>query len=135
MSLWVVIASSINTTITFTLFKLNQYREKTCPTCLTVHRKRGPYCCRSCGNARVHTDERKKEMSQQALARVASGEHNETTDRFVAGGVLARKKALNPQDTDLQELSYEDLFLQPVVRTLPEGKFVQDGDLWTESDW
>lgn len=53
----------------------------------------------------------------------------------MAGGVLARKKALNKDDEDLQELSYEDLFVQPVVRQVSEGQFIQDGDLWTESDW
>jgi hypothetical protein len=114
---------------------MNQYREKTCPTCNTVHRKRGPFCSRSCGNARVHTKEHIQHLSTKATEAHASGVHVETTERWSAGGVLARKKALNPDDADLQELSYEDLFLQPVVKTLPEGKFVQDGDLWTDADW
>lgn len=34
--------------------------EKTCPQCGTKHQKRGPYCSRSCGNVRVHTEEDKK---------------------------------------------------------------------------
>ena len=113
---------------------MNRYREKTCPTCLTVHKKRGPYCSRSCGNSRVHSDERKEQLSQQALARVASGESAETTDRFIAGAKLATQKRVNKDDLDLQELSYEDLFLQPVVRTLPDGQFVAGGDLWTDVD-
>ena len=48
---------------------------------------------------------------------------------------LKQKQLVNKHDEDLQQLSYDDLFLQPVVKTLPDGQFVQDGDIWTESDW
>ena len=39
--------------------------QKTCPTCKTTHTKRGPYCSRSCGNIRVHTDEDKAIRSKK----------------------------------------------------------------------
>lgn len=114
---------------------MGNYREKTCPTCGTVHRKRGPYCSRSCGNSRQHTQEHKEHLARKTSEAYHRGDTVENTERFVAGGVLARKKALNKDDEDLQELSYDDLFVQPVVRQVSEGQFIQDGDLWTESDW
>jgi hypothetical protein len=100
-----------------------------------VHKKRGPFCSRSCGNARIHTKAHIEVLSQKAKANHAAGIHQEHTENFVAVLKHARKKALNPLDTDLQELNYEDLLVPPVVKTLPDGKFVQDGDIWTENDW
>ena len=39
------------------------YKEKTCPTCKKVHRKKGQYCCISCSNAaRSLTDETKTKI-------------------------------------------------------------------------
>ena len=57
--------------------------------------------------------------------------------RALAGDRLRhkQKQLVNKDDLDLQELSYEDLFVQPVVRQLPEGQFVAGGDLWTDVDW
>lgn len=43
----------------------DNYRLKKCPKCGTEHRKRGPFCSRSCGNAREHTAEDKKKRSQK----------------------------------------------------------------------
>lgn len=41
------------------------YRLKTCPQCGKEHRRRGPYCSKSCSNAyRVVTDDTKLKMSQ-----------------------------------------------------------------------
>jgi hypothetical protein len=56
--------------------------------------------------------------------------------RALAGDRLRhkQKQLVNKDDLDLQELSYEDLFVQPVVRQLPEGQFVAGGDLWTDAD-
>ena len=114
---------------------MSRYKEKICPTCGTSHKKRGPFCSRSCGNSRTHTKSHLEVLSQKAKANHAAGIHQEHTENFVAVLKHARKKALNPQDTDLQELNYEDLLVPPVVKTLPDGKFVQDGDLWTDADW
>ena len=41
--------------------------QKTCPTCGTTHNKRGPYCSRSCGNIRVHTEEDKQIRRKKLL--------------------------------------------------------------------
>lgn len=40
-----------------------RYREKQCLKCGKTHKKRGPYCSRSCGGARKHTEEDKKKRS------------------------------------------------------------------------
>lgn len=46
---------------------MSRYKEKTCPTCGIVHKKRGPYCSRSCGNIREHTEEDKVIRSQKLI--------------------------------------------------------------------
>jgi hypothetical protein len=40
---------------------------KTCPRCNKQHTKRGPYCSRSCGNVRVHTEADKELRSRKRL--------------------------------------------------------------------
>ena len=45
----------------------NRYKEKICPTCGVTHKKRGPYCSRSCGNIREHTEEDKAIRSQKLI--------------------------------------------------------------------
>ena len=131
----VVIAVVNKQKFAFILPKMDRYKEKICPTCSTTHKKRGEYCSRSCGNSRTHTRAHIEVLSQKAKANHAAGIHQEHTENFVAVLKHARKKALNPLDTDLQELNYEDLLVPPVVKALPDGKFVQDGDLWTDADW
>jgi hypothetical protein len=41
------------------------YREKECPHCGTTHKKRGPYCSRSCGNHRVFSQKERMEKSKK----------------------------------------------------------------------
>lgn len=41
------------------------YRSKICPKCGIEHKKRGPYCSRSCGNVREHSEEDKKIRSEK----------------------------------------------------------------------
>ena len=38
---------------------------KYCPRCGIQHKKRGPYCSRSCGNVREHTEDDKAVRSQK----------------------------------------------------------------------
>lgn len=41
------------------------YREKSCPTCKTKHRKRGDYCCQSCASsARTLSETTKDKISE-----------------------------------------------------------------------
>ena len=39
--------------------------QKTCPRCGVKHQKRGPFCSRSCGNVREHTEEDKAIRAQK----------------------------------------------------------------------
>ena len=41
--------------------------QKTCPRCGVTHNKRGPFCSRSCGNVREHTEEDKKIRQQKLI--------------------------------------------------------------------
>ena len=113
--------------------KPDRYREKTCPTCGTVHKKRGPYCSRSCGNARSFTYAERKNLSDKMTQYMTSAEGAENSVAVKDHSVVARIKAKNKHDPDAAELSLEDFFLEPVVRELPDNQFVQDGDLWTET--
>lgn len=114
---------------------MGQYREKTCPTCGVQHRKRGPYCSRSCGNSRDHTKER-IEHQRTVMTKVMNAPDKAEHRAYAAEHLrLKQKQLVNKHDEDLQQLSYDDLFLQPVVKTLPDGQFVQDGDIWTDADW
>lgn len=43
----------------------NQYKQKECPVCYTVHRKRGIYCSQSCANStRTVSDDQKKKIKK-----------------------------------------------------------------------
>lgn len=56
--------------------------EKTCPRCGVTHKKRGPYCSRSCGNVREHTEEDK------AIRSIKLNEYHQTPE-----GAATRAKA------------------------------------------
>lgn len=114
---------------------MSRYKEKLCPTCGTSHKKRGPYCSRSCGNSRSFTYAERKNLSTKVKDYLDSPEGIEHRVMGKDALVVAQIKAKNKHDPDAAELSLEDFFLQPVTRDLPDGKFVEDGDLWTEDGW
>jgi hypothetical protein len=57
----------------------NVYRLKECPHCGAEHRKRGPYCSRSCGNHRTYT-ESQKEDKRVAMRKFMNSE-NEVAEK------------------------------------------------------
>ncbi len=78
--------------------------QKTCPRCGTEHTKRGPYCSRSCGNVREHTEEDKAIRSQKLL------EYHQTPEgaatRIKAGKYLsAYKKGEEIDMVDVEEFA------------------------------
>ena len=89
------------------------YREKECPTCGALHKKRGPYCCRSCGNSRVHSEEHKQLLSRRQTEHLMSG-----TDQ-----AEMQKWMLNNHDAPEPVL--------PPTPTIADNQFIADGDLWT----
>ena len=63
------------------------YRQKTCPRCGVEHKQRGPFCSRSCGNVREHTEEDKKIRSKKLI------EYN-LTPEGIASQNRARKQMI-----------------------------------------
>lgn len=114
---------------------MSRYKAKQCPTCGTIHKKQGKFCSRSCGNSRVMTYADRKARSDAMKQYLDTPEGLEKRDQGKDSLVVAKIKAKNTHDPDAAELTLDDFFLEPVVKTLPDGQFVQDGDLWTENDW
>ncbi len=73
--------------------------QKTCPSCSTIHSKRGPYCSRSCGNSRTYTEEQKLQKSKshkKPTIHVTQAELKEIYDYDpVNGGLLHRTERHN----------------------------------------
>ena len=47
--------------------------------------------------------------------------------------LLDAKKRRNKADADLQDMTYDDMYVPPVTpKPIRDDQFVQDGDLWTE---
>jgi hypothetical protein len=90
------------------------YRQKTCPTCDKLHKKRGPYCSRSCGNSRVHSEEHKQLLSRKQTEYMYSGTDAAEEARWRINAYDEPERPLPPDEP----------------RTAP-NQFVQDGDLWT----
>jgi len=114
---------------------MSRYKEKQCPTCGTKHKKQGKYCSRSCGNSRSFTYAERKNLSTKIKEYLDTPAGLEKRDQVKDALTVAHIKQKNKHDPDAAELTLDDFFLEPVVRVLPEGQFVQDGDLWKESDW
>lgn len=93
------------------------YKEKTCQKCGVTHKKRGPYCSRSCGNQKKHTEESKKAISD------AKREWHATSDvaAVVAHNYISKRNNGDPDPV-------------PPISPTPvrSNQFVQDGDLWEE---
>jgi hypothetical protein len=91
------------------------YREKECPHCGTKHRKRGPYCSRSCGNHRTWTKKQKEVFSEKKREYLYNTDEGEV-ERWQINNQHVEDELIQPQVT--QELEY--------------GQFVEDGDIWEE---
>lgn len=114
---------------------MSRYKAKICPTCGTEHKKRGPYCSRSCGNSREYTQQQRRELSVKVRNHFNTDAGREQATAAKDAITVAKIKQKNKHDPDAAELTLEDFFLEPVVKDLPDGKFVQDGDVWTEDGW
>lgn len=76
--------------------------QKTCPQCGTIHTKRGPYCSRSCGNVRVHTEEDKKVRSQKLT------EYHQTPEGAATRDKTSRIMSAKRKGEDWEEVGVED---------------------------
>jgi predicted nucleic acid-binding Zn ribbon protein len=70
------------------------YREKSCPTCGTTHRKKGQYCSKACSNSNREVSDNVRE----AMRKVAE-EYNRTPE------AIAKQSVFN---SDLRYLTADD---------------------------
>lgn len=91
---------------------MGQYREKTCPTCGTKHRKKGPFCSKACSNA-GRTAETRAKLS------AAAKDHG-----LAFAGQIAQRQIEEPPDPNAIKWD-----------PLGDNQFVdRDGDIWTTDD-
>ena len=90
------------------------YKEKTCPTCQKVHKKRGPYCSRSCGNSRTWTADQKRVFGEKKREWLLSDNDDAEVERW----------RISAKETD-------EPVAPQVEKPLDNNQFVQDGDLWS----
>jgi hypothetical protein len=98
---------------------VKKYREKVCPQCGIKHNKRGPYCSRSCGNKKKHTEETKQLLSKRQTEWLTSG-----TDKAEVAKHNYLSKRENGDPDPIAPITRRD--------NLENNQFVQDGDIWTE---
>ena len=85
------------------------YREKTCPSCGKLHRKRGNYCGQSCANGtRVQTEETKRKISE-ANAEAAMSPDRVAAAKMLKAGTLMAADEYAVSIPDITDLSDYDL--------------------------
>lgn len=96
------------------------YKEKECPACATIHRKRGQYCSQSCANSERVTTEDTKD-----LLRVRAYEYLQTPE-----GIANAKMINNPNRVTIDEFAVD----VPDIERL--DVFDNDYSDWSRSeDW
>ena len=101
--------------------------EKTCPRCSKKHRKRGPYCSRSCGNVRVHTEEDKRIRSKKLL------EYQDTPE-----GVATREKSARITSARMRGETWSSVSPEEFAVDIPDvtDYSVEFDDRWNKAeDW
>lgn len=108
------------------------YREKNCPTCGIAHKKRGPYCSRSCGNIREHTQETKE------ILREKTAEYYNSPEGIATRKKLSEKATAMNTDTPYDMLSPDDYAIDipdvSQVRTMKPNEFSDGHDIWFTDD-
>jgi len=90
------------------------YREKECPTCGTKHRKKGPFCSKTCSN-KGRDDEYKQKM-RDIMLNTEAGQQ--------------RAWDLNFDETD-EPVAPQIYKEQPGLK---RGQFLSGGDIWERCD-
>ncbi len=108
------------------------YREKQCPYCGKLHKKRGPFCSKVCSNKnRTYSDATRLKMSQSQSLAQSTPESMERNQQLVEKGRLALIQRRTPEEI---ETNPDNLYLPPMRDDTPDGAFRADGDLWFEAD-
>ena len=76
------------------------YRKKICPTCDTEHRRRGPYCCRSCAakdrQVSSETIEKIRESNKARVADRTGDAYLEAVDNLRAATAASKGRDTTP---------------------------------------
>jgi hypothetical protein len=100
--------------------------DKVCPQCGTKHTKRGPYCSRSCGNVRVHTEEDKN------ARRIAAKKYYETPEGLATAQKSSRMATIKNQGLQWDEVGAEDFAVD--IPDLPDMDVLDRYNGWDKSD-
>lgn len=99
------------------------YRQKQCPTCGITHRRRGPYCSRSCAaKDRTHSAETIEKITQSNKERVAdrtSDAYLDAVDNLKQATAVSKGRDTTP--------------IPPRMRSDRRGETI-DGDYWVSAD-
>ena len=76
--------------------------QKTCSRCGVSHKKRGPYCSRSCGNVREHTEEDKAVRSQKLT------EYHQTPEGAATRDKSSRIMSAKRKGEEWEEVGVDD---------------------------
>lgn len=98
---------------------------KTCPRCNKQHSKRGPYCSRSCGNVREHTDEDKAVRSQKL-----------TEYHLTPEGAATREKSSRMMSAKNTGKEWEEVGVEDFAVDIPDvTDYVADyDDTWSRAE-
>ena len=110
---------------------MGQYREKECPHCGTLHRKKGNYCSRSCGNHRTYTAEQKAEKSKKQSEFLKSDSPVAEQSRWIISEV-GKFVSKGRSDPAMRDRNWDDYNVIPT--SLEGNQFVADNAVWTTKD-
>ncbi len=105
------------------------YREKSCPECSKVHRKRGPFCSQACSNS--HRDV--SVITREKLSKVAT-EYKQTPEGIADTKKLVRDTVKRADDNKKRDngeyvLQEDDWYVLPFEE---DKEDFRDGDEWQE---
>lgn len=105
----------------------NVYRLKECPTCGAEHRRRGPYCSRSCAQkGRVKTDDHKRKIADANREHMASDKPSAEKSKWII--TQQRKGQGKTEETLNQEI--DSWTIIPPHQLDRQYEKDADGDIW-----
>ena len=105
----------------------NVYKLKECPTCGAEHRRRGPFCSRSCASrARVHSQETKTKIADSNREHMASESPSAEKSKWI---ITQQKKGKGKTEKVLEQ-EIDDWSIVPPADLGMSYERDSDGDLW-----
>lgn len=105
----------------------NVYRLKECPTCGAEHRRRGPYCSRSCASkARTHTQETKTKIADSTREHMASDSPSAEKSKWI---ITQQRKGQGKTEEQLTQ-EMDTWTIVPPHGLDRQYEKDTDGDIW-----